>query len=98
MPISARADQPTVHLTLPDEVPVYENAPGVVVLEEVDTAEEGALAGPARADDDQHLLSGDPEIDPAEHGCRPVRLVETLDGYHWVAQGCAQAPALGRRW
>jgi hypothetical protein len=36
-------------------------------LEQVDAAEERALAGAARADDDEHLAWVDLEVDPVEH-------------------------------
>ena len=43
--------------------PVNDDGPAVVLLETIDAADEGRLAGPRRTDDDNHLLQTDIHVD-----------------------------------
>ena len=50
-----------------DLLALEEDPAGVERLEQVDAAEERALAAPARPDHDEHLAGRDLEVDPVEH-------------------------------
>ena len=61
------ADRRHVGALARDLLALEEDPPRVERLEQVDAAEQRALAAPARADDDEHLAGGDVEVDPVEH-------------------------------
>ena len=62
-----------------DLVALDEDPPGVDRLEQVDAAQERRFARARRADETDHLVLVDNQVDPAQDFERPERLVEALD-------------------
>src|SRR4029077_21210257 len=55
---------------------------GVILLQEVDAAEERGLAAPAPADECDHLALADVEVDPLQHPDAAERFPQPADGDH----------------
>ena len=69
-------------LPVADQLAVDRQPAGVDLLEMVDAAKEGALAGAGRPDDAQHLSGRDLEVDAAEHLEAAEALVDSLGQNH----------------
>ena len=67
------------------------------VLQEVDAAQEGALAGAGPPEDDDHLALVDLEIDPRQHLDVAKALVEPFDLHDRVLPGTGVIPGLAPR-
>src|SRR5262249_38628487 len=76
---------------IPQRLPIEADLAGLVLLEEVDAAQERGLAAPAAADEGHHLTVGDVEIDPVQHLDCSERLLQPANGDH------ARTPAKPRR-
>jgi hypothetical protein len=69
-----------------DLLPLEEDPAGVDRLEQVDTAQERALAAAARADDDEHVARRDFQVDPVEHDEVAEALAHLLEPDHRSAE------------
>ena len=62
-----------------DLLALDEDPPGVDRLDQVDAPEQRGLAAPRGADEGDHLVLGDLEVDPLEHRQLAERLPQAVD-------------------
>ena len=73
-----------------------EDAPGVDGLQQVDAAQQGALARPRRADEAHDLVLGHDQVDALEHEMVAERLAQALDPQRLAARRSDPAVAVVR--
>jgi hypothetical protein len=82
-----------VHAPRRDIRTLDEDAPGIDRLQQVDAAQQGALARPGRADEAYDLVVVDHQVDAVEDEVVPERLAQALDAQRRMARRPRVRPA-----